>query len=267
MRKPFLQSLDLTARAGAGALARPERLWVGVALLALVRVAEAGTSDAARLPAGVESFIDGEPLSLHSSEQRAPLASQARAPAELARSADSGKAPASGAATGAAIGRSPWRANTALDAPVGLHQFRLQDFELGDGDLAPSDFRARAHSPTGPAAPLKPEDSLMSDTTTWQRLANDYRGQHRLRVLTLWDAGWSSISLQAGRHGDPSLQWTGHLFGHGETHHGVLDNWVSSVSGFSGFSGGISSARGEAHGFGALSRTPAATLSHPAAVP
>jgi hypothetical protein len=36
----------------------------------------------------------------------------------------------------------------------------------------------------------------------------DYKSQGRVRLLTLWQMRGSSLSLQAGRHGAPSLQWS-----------------------------------------------------------
>jgi hypothetical protein len=92
--------------------------------------------------------------------------------------------------------------------------------------LPPPTFRPRGRSildkddeaqdgPTG--APL------MRSTTVWQRLS-DYRARdHRVRVLTLWEAGGTSLSLQAGRRGDPSLQWTSRMMSRGGSTHGLLD--------------------------------------------
>ena len=48
---------------------------------------------------------------------------------------------------------------------------------------------------------------MLQDTSLWQQLA-EYRTQNRVRLLTLWQIRGSSISLQAGKHGVPSLQWS-----------------------------------------------------------
>jgi len=48
---------------------------------------------------------------------------------------------------------------------------------------------------------------MLNSTSVWQQLA-DYKSQDRVRLLTLWQMRGSSLSLQAGRHGAPSLQWS-----------------------------------------------------------
>ena len=68
---------------------------------------------------------------------------------------------------------------------------------------------------------------MLGATTVWQRLS-EYRGHNRVRVLTLWEAGGSSVSLQAGRKGDPSLQWTSRLMNRGGATRGLLDQMFSA---------------------------------------
>jgi hypothetical protein len=48
---------------------------------------------------------------------------------------------------------------------------------------------------------------MLQDNSLWQQLA-EYRSQNRLRLLTLWQIRGSSISIQAGKRGVPSLQWS-----------------------------------------------------------
>jgi len=84
------------------------------------------------------------------------------------------------------------------------------------------DFRPRGRSvfetdPRGPA-----EDNLAFDATIWQRL-NEYRNRDKIRVLTLWESGASTVSLQTDRKGGPSLQWTSRLMNRGGATHGLLD--------------------------------------------
>jgi hypothetical protein len=84
------------------------------------------------------------------------------------------------------------------------------------------DFRPRGRSvfetaPRGPA-----EDNLAFDGTIWQRL-NEYRNRDKIRVLTLWESGASTVSLQTDRKGGPSLQWTSRLMNRGGATHGLLD--------------------------------------------
>ena len=84
------------------------------------------------------------------------------------------------------------------------------------------DFRPRGRSvletdPRGPAV-----DNLAFDATIWQRL-NEYRNRDKIRVLTLWESGASSVSLQTDRKGGPSLQWTSRLMNRGGATRGLLD--------------------------------------------
>ncbi len=95
------------------------------------------------------------------------------------------------------------------------------------------DFRPRGQSIFGPDPHLDmANDELMHDTTVWQRL-NEFRNRDRIRLLTLWESGASSVSLQTGKRGDPSLQWTSRLMNHGGATHGLLDR-LFPVSGFGG---------------------------------
>jgi hypothetical protein len=70
------------------------------------------------------------------------------------------------------------------------------------------------------------------DKNFLQRL-NEYRTRDRVRVLTLWDTGASAVSIQTNHRGDPSLQWTSHLFNQRGATHGLLDQ-LFPVSVFGG---------------------------------
>jgi hypothetical protein len=238
--------------AEARARARGELLWFGVALLTLARIADAGPAELHGMPAGTETFIEREPPTLGG----APLAAAApRMGAPSAAAAVDGRpAPALAATASLAGGRVDPLDLTlgSLRDPLGMPLVDL---------TAPQEFRPRPRSLLDAEPARKAEDSLMSDSDIWQRLASEYRGQRRLRVLTIWDAGWSSLSLQAGRHGDPSLQWTGQLLGRSETHRGVLDRWIP------GFTGAGAIGRGVAHAITSTPRTPAASPSHAGAAP
>ncbi len=72
------------------------------------------------------------------------------------------------------------------------------------------------------------DGALIDDTTVWQRLA-EYRTHGRVRVLTLWESGASTVSLQAGKKGDPSLQWTSRLMNHGGATRGLLDHFFPVI--------------------------------------
>jgi len=107
-----------------------------------------------------------------------------------------------------------------------------QATELPAGDLfAPGNFRPRGHSLRETEAPLgAPEDMpMLHGTTMWDRLA-DYRSHGRVRLLTLWEAGDNSVSLQAGKKGEPSLQWTSRSMNRGGATRGLFDRLVSGSS-------------------------------------
>lgn len=95
--------------------------------------------------------------------------------------------------------------------------------------FSPNDFRPRGHSvlETPPQPPTSDNVPMLHGTTIWQRL-EDYRSQGRVRLLTLWETGGSSVSLQAGRKGAPSLQWTSRSLNRGGATRGVFDQLASS---------------------------------------
>ena len=97
-----------------------------------------------------------------------------------------------------------------------------------------TDFSARDSAP------------LMHDTTLWERLS-EFRSKDQVRLVTLWAAGGSSVSLQAGSRGAPSLQWTSRMTSHGEAAHGVLDQLLAtSLTGAARGLRGGANARGDA---------------------
>jgi hypothetical protein len=94
------------------------------------------------------------------------------------------------------------------------------------------EFRPRAHSILNSDSHVAAVDdeSMMNRTTVWQRLS-EYRSHNRVRLVTLWETGGSSLSLQAGRKGDPSLQWTSRLMNRGGAPRGLLDELFSTSFG------------------------------------
>jgi hypothetical protein len=92
------------------------------------------------------------------------------------------------------------------------------------------DFRPRGHSLLDTHFSVA-DDALIDDTSAWQRLS-EYRTRDRVQVLTLWKSRASTVSLQAGRHGSPSLQWTSTLMNRGGATRGLLDRLfpVSALS-------------------------------------
>ena len=102
-----------------------------------------------------------------------------------------------------------------------------------DAPAAGAEFRPRPQ-----ASWLQPQadraqgaDRPLETTTAWQRL-RDYRSRIGIRVLTLWETPGSTVSLQAGKHGGPSLQWSSRVMGRGdEASRGLLDHLVSATTG------------------------------------
>lgn len=109
-------------------------------------------------------------------------------------------------------------------AAVGIPtNFQALDL-TADETFASQSFRPRGRSILEKESPFggPAETPLISSSTVWQRLS-EYHTRDRLRVLTLWQTGGNSVSLQAGKKGDPSLQWTSRLMSHGRATHGILD--------------------------------------------
>jgi len=77
-----------------------------------------------------------------------------------------------------------------------------------------------------PGAVSVSDTPMLHATTVWQRMA-DYRSRDRVRLLTLWESNASTVSLQAGKRGDPSLQWTSRWMNHGGSTRGLLDQLFS----------------------------------------
>jgi hypothetical protein len=119
----------------------------------------------------------------------------------------------------------PWVPKTSLDSSVFSTRLEQDDFSA-------TEFRPRRHNLH---SALKSDygsgDPMFRTTTVWQRL-NEFRAQDRVRLLTLWEMGGSNISLQAGKKGDPSLQWTSSWTSQKRASHGLLDRVLAaSVSG------------------------------------
>jgi len=74
-----------------------------------------------------------------------------------------------------------------------------------------TEFRPRKHSldklESAASGSSIIDAPMLQSTSVWQQLA-EYRSQDRVRLLTLWQAKGSSLSLQAGKRGVPSLQWS-----------------------------------------------------------
>jgi hypothetical protein len=116
-----------------------------------------------------------------------------------------------------------------LTAPI---DYRLSELPETKSYSA-TEFRPRGRSIFDTDQRLNPPaGTLTADKNLMQRL-NEYRSHDRVRVLTLWDTGASAVSIQTDHKGDPSLQWTSHLFNHGGATQGLLDH-LFPVSVFGG---------------------------------
>lgn len=258
---------------------RAERMLFGLALLSLAHVSTVWAGESARLPPGAETLIDRDAPALDAHIEARTFdarTSEARTSNSTAVTPSRATVHAIGSEHALGLfGRAPFRlpsvtdpafgsgASGAQSSEAGLPDFALRDFSLEE--VVPGEFRPRS-SRSLLDAQHGTEDSLMNDSDTWQRLASEYRAHRRVRVVTLWDAGWSSVSLQAGKHGDPYLQWTGHLFGRSEANHGLLDHWMPS----SAPNDGSASKGGIAHTLSlpSLTRSVAAAPARPlAAIP
>jgi hypothetical protein len=101
-------------------------------------------------------------------------------------------------------------------------------------DSPTTDFRPRKLDGLAAGSSTPAQSSFQSkplpETTPWQRLA-DYRSQGRVQLLTLWESRSNMVSLQAGRHGGPSLQWSSRVMNRGGATRGLLDRFVASSLG------------------------------------
>jgi hypothetical protein len=98
----------------------------------------------------------------------------------------------------------------------------------GKQAFSATDFRPRKRTvfDSDPTANIYSDSTLLRTTTVWQRMS-EYKSHDRVQVLTLWESSGSTVSLQAGKRGDPSLQWTSRLMNHGGATQGLLDRLFS----------------------------------------
>ena len=92
--------------------------------------------------------------------------------------------------------------------------------------FSPTEFRPRKPGLLEAAA-VRNEGSfidapMLRDTSLAHELSQA-KSQDRLRLLTLWQSQASSVSLQAGKHGSPSLQWSTPWMKRGTSSRGLFD--------------------------------------------
>jgi hypothetical protein len=106
----------------------------------------------------------------------------------------------------------------AASAPFSVHEFSSTEFRPHP--------QAALDSETSLGGGLAMDEHLMGNTTVWQQL-EQFRSQDRVRLLTLWQARASSVSLQADKHGGPSLQWSSPWMLRGRSSNGLLDRLLN----------------------------------------
>jgi hypothetical protein len=122
-------------------------------------------------------------------------------------------------------GTSARREPSALTMPIpGLPNTYQAIGPVTEDPLFPSDFRPRGRSilDRDSQAAAFQDPPMSNGTSVWQRLG-EYHSHGRVCLLTLWEAGGNSLSLQAGKKGQPSLQWTSHSMNHGGATRGLFD--------------------------------------------
>jgi hypothetical protein len=92
--------------------------------------------------------------------------------------------------------------------------------------FSPTEFRPRKPGLLEAAA-VRSEasviDAPMLRDTSFAHELLQAKSQDRVRLLTLWKSQASSVSLQAGKHGSPSLQWSTPLMKRGSSSRGLFD--------------------------------------------
>jgi hypothetical protein len=108
----------------------------------------------------------------------------------------------------------------------------------------PSEFRPRKRglftSDAGRSETRLTDMPRLQDNSMARQLS-EFKSQDRLRLLTLWQSHASSLSIQAGKHGAPSLQWSTPWVRRESGPRGLFDHLLS-VSPQGAFGGGRSAA-------------------------
>jgi hypothetical protein len=123
-------------------------------------------------------------------------------------------------------------------SPHSLNSFDLARFPdlytrftiTPDSMYSATEFRSHGDPLLGAAAsaPAPEPIPLLRDSSVWDRVA-DIRTSRGIRLLTLWESTRSTVSLQTGHGGGPSLQWTSRALGRGEGTHSLFDHLFSTT--------------------------------------
>lgn len=95
--------------------------------------------------------------------------------------------------------------------------------------FSPTEFRARKPGlleATAAADRAFVIDAPMLRDTSIARGLSEAKSQDRVRLLTLWQTRASSLSLQAGKRGAPSLQWSTPWMHRDAASRGLFDRWL-----------------------------------------
>jgi hypothetical protein len=95
-------------------------------------------------------------------------------------------------------------------------------------EFRPRKSSMQAEDPARQASPFF-DAPMLQGTSIGEQLAQS-RSQDRVRLLTLWQAKGSTLSLQAGRHGGPSLQWSTPWVNREDVSRGLLDRLFPAAS-------------------------------------
>jgi len=123
------------------------------------------------------------------------------------------------------------RSSSLLSAPLPASLFST-DRSFADGDgFSATEFRPRRRPPDAAEVASAGSGSrapMLQNTSVWQRMT-EYKSQDRLRLLTLLETRGSTVSLQAGKRGGPSLQWSSRRMNRDGATRGLFDRLVSAA--------------------------------------
>jgi hypothetical protein len=135
-------------------------------------------------------------------------------------------------------------ARVQIAAPSFPASFAFSAPRLEAPEFSPSEFRARKPDPFQATYAGSKDyiiDAPMLRDTSLAHELSEAKTQDRVRLLTLWQSRASSVSLQAGKHGSPSLQWSTPWMRRGVSSRGLFDRLLPSSPG-----GLVSTVRGVA---------------------
>ena len=102
----------------------------------------------------------------------------------------------------------------------------LTDVEM----FSATEFRPRKHSLVDVDPSMGGRsviDAPMTRSGTLSQQMAEFRSEGRVRLLTLWQTRGSSLSLQAGKRGAPSLQWSTPWVHQGSASRGLFDHLLT----------------------------------------